>query len=134
MDSCTNSCANSRSNSWTNFSRISCTNLSAKFVRIRMIFFARKIGYVTNGLYCISKVTIIQFCHPSRQTTHARQLCVIIVPSEALNEWSPHHPHPLLTNQHENADVGFIISDPIYQKSRGCGLQNCHPFLGVAIT
>ena len=42
----------------------------------------------------ISKVTIIQFCHPSRQTTHARQLCVIIAPSEALNEWSPHHPHP----------------------------------------
>ena len=25
-----------------------------------------------------------------------------------------------------------LISDPIYQKSRGCGLQNCHPFLGVA--
>ena len=40
---------------WTNFSRISCTNLSAKFVRIRANsyeFFARKIGYVTNGLYC----------------------------------------------------------------------------------
>ena len=26
-----------------------------------------------------------------------------------------------------------LISNPIYQKSRGCGLQNCHPFLGVAI-
>ena len=26
-----------------------------------------------------------------------------------------------------------LISDPIYQKSRGCGFQTCHPFLGVAI-
>ena len=41
---------------------------------------------------------------------------------------------PLLTNQHETADVSFIDLRPIYQKSRGCGLQNCHPFLGVAIT
>ena len=44
-------------NSWTNFSRISCTNLSTKFIRLRTNsdeFFARKIGYVTNGLYCTS--------------------------------------------------------------------------------
>ena len=27
-----------------------------KFVRICMNFFARKIGYVTNGLYCRSKI------------------------------------------------------------------------------
>ena len=46
---------NSCTNSWTNFSRISCTNLSTKFVRIRMNFFGRKIGYVTNGLYCALK-------------------------------------------------------------------------------
>ena len=55
MNSCTNSCANSRTNLWTNFSRTSWTNLSTKFVRIRMNsyeFFARKIGYVTNGLDC----------------------------------------------------------------------------------
>ena len=42
----------------TNFSWILCMNLSRKFVRIRMNlyefiwFFARKFGYVTNGLYC----------------------------------------------------------------------------------
>ena len=29
-------------------------------------------------------------------------------PSETLTEWSPHHPHLLLTNQHKNADVSFI--------------------------
>ena len=42
---------------WTNFSRPLCTNLSTKFARIRTNsyeFFARKIGYVTNGLYCIN--------------------------------------------------------------------------------
>ena len=73
-------------------------------------------------------------------------------PSETLTEGTPHHPHLLLTNQHENADVSFIdlrsyipeISGvrssklpPLLRggdkKSRGCGLQNCHPFLGVAI-
>ena len=36
------------------FSRISCTNLSLKILRIqiRLIVFT-KIGYVTNGLYCM---------------------------------------------------------------------------------
>ena len=34
--------------SWTNFLRISCMNLSTKYE-----IFAQKIGYVTNGLYCI---------------------------------------------------------------------------------
>ena len=28
------------------------------FVRIRMNFFARKIGYVTNGLYCMCETII----------------------------------------------------------------------------
>ena len=35
-------------NLWTNFSRISFMNLSTNSYE----FFARKIGYVTNGLYC----------------------------------------------------------------------------------
>ena len=82
----------------------------------------------------ISKVTMIQFCHPSRQTTHARQLCAIIAASEALNEWSPHHPHPCWQISTKMLTSASLISDPIYQKSRGCGLQNCHPFLGVAIS
>ena len=34
---------NSRTNSWTNFSQISCKNLSSKFVRIRMIFLHEKL-------------------------------------------------------------------------------------------
>ena len=29
-------------------------------------------------------------------------------PSETLNEWFPHHPHPLLTSQHRHADVSFF--------------------------
>ena len=43
-------------NSWRNFSGISCMNSSTKFVRIHANsydLFARKIGYVMNGLYCI---------------------------------------------------------------------------------
>ena len=43
MNSCTNLCANSRTNSWTNFSRISCTNLSMKFVPIRVNFLHEKL-------------------------------------------------------------------------------------------
>ena len=82
----------------------------------------------------ISKVTIIQFCHPSRQTTHARQLCVIIALSEALNKWSPHHPHHCWQISTKMLTLASLISDPMYQKSRGCGLQNCHPLLGVAIS
>ena len=70
----------------------------------------------------------------SWQTTHARQLCVIIAPSEALNEWSPHHPHSCWQISTKMLMSASLISDPIYQKSRGCGLQNCHPFLGVATT
>ena len=53
---------NSRTNSWTIFSRISCANLSTKFARIRANsyeFFARKIGYVTNGLYCIIEKLLV---------------------------------------------------------------------------
>ena len=55
----------------------------------------------------ISKVTMIQFCHPSRQTTHARQLCdhCTLRSSERV---VPTSSAPLLTNQHENADVSFI--------------------------
>ena len=61
------------------------------------------------------------------------QLCVIIAPSEALNEWSPHHPHPCWQISTKMLTSTSLISDLMYQKSRGCGLQNCHPFLGVAI-
>ena len=87
-----------------------------------------------NTMHALPKVTMIQFCHPSRQTTHARQLCVIIVPSEALNEWSPHHLHPCWQISTKMLTSVSLISDPIHQKSCGCGLQNCHPFLGVATT
>ena len=55
----------------------------------------------------ISKVAIIQFCHPSRQTTHACQLCddCTLRSSEGM---VPTSSAPLLTNQHEDADVSFI--------------------------
>ena len=39
---------------------------------------------------------------------------------------------PLLTISTKMLTSASLISAPIYQKSRGCGLQNCHPFLGVA--
>ena len=54
----------SRTNSWTNFSRISCTNLSAKFVRIRMHFCAKNwLCYEWPVLYCshVALLPIFQY-------------------------------------------------------------------------
>ena len=84
---------------------------------------------LTESLH-FSKVKIIQFCHQSRQsTTHARQLCMIIAPSEALNEWSPHHPHPCWQISTKMLTSASLISDPIYQKSRGLQSSKLPPLL-----
>ena len=72
-----------------------------------------------------TKTPEIQFCH-------LFLYCKLLTLRNSERK-SPLHPHLLLTNQHKNADVSFIYLGSFYQKSRGCGLQNCHPFLGVVM-
>ena len=76
----------------------------------------------------ISKVTIIQFCHPSRQTTHARS-CVWSLHPPKLWTSGPHIIRTLADNQHENAAVSFIDLRSYVPEISGVRSSKLPPFL-----
>ena len=76
---------------------------------LQMALKANKVAHVSTAESLhFSKVKIIQFCHPSRQTTHALPVVYDHCTLRSSERVVPTSSAPLLTNQHENADVSFI--------------------------
>ena len=141
--------------SW-NFPEVKSFNSHASWTvswitkRFQMPLKANKVTHVSKLVWTItmenSQVDFSTTKHP-RSSFVISQYCKLRVaatcdvscahwadaPSKTLNE-SPHViPTSCWQISTKTLTSASLISDPMYQKSRGCGLQNCHPFLGVAI-